>query len=175
MELRMTSDDAGTGTSVPRGRLALGGSVLVFGFLCPLFVPLVTASDLPTGWKATLSGFLILGIPELFMVIAVAIMGKEGFAFLKARALGLFKKHVVPAEVGPVRYRIGLALFTFSLLLGWASPYVDLTGVAETRGLLLPLLGDGVLLVALFVLGGDFWDKIRALFVHGARAEFPEG
>jgi len=31
-----------------------------------------------------------------------------------------------------------------------------------------------VLLVAsLFVLGGDFWDKLRALFVHEARVQFP--
>jgi hypothetical protein len=30
-----------------------------------------------------------------------------------------------------------------------------------------------VLLISLFVLGGDFWDKLRALFVHSARAVFP--
>ena len=26
---------------------------------------------------------------------------------------------------------------------------------------------------SLFVLGGDFWDKLRALFLHEARAVFP--
>jgi hypothetical protein len=26
---------------------------------------------------------------------------------------------------------------------------------------------------SLFVLGGDFWDKLRALFVHEARVVFP--
>jgi len=30
------------------------------------------------------------------------------------------------------------------------------------------------LLVSLFVLGGDFWDKLRALFFHGAKAVFPK-
>jgi len=29
-----------------RSRLLLGGGVLIFGWLCPLFVPLVLASDL---------------------------------------------------------------------------------------------------------------------------------
>jgi hypothetical protein len=24
------------------------------------------------------------------------------------------------------------------------------------------------------VLGGDFWDKLRALFVHGAKAQIPD-
>jgi hypothetical protein len=32
---------------------------------------------------------------------------------------------------------------------------------------------DLVTLASLFVLGGDFWDKVRALFVHDARALFP--
>jgi hypothetical protein len=33
--------------------------------------------------------------------------------------------------------------------------------------------GDVVFVTSLFVLGGDFWDKLRSLFVHGARAVFP--
>jgi hypothetical protein len=28
-----------------------------------------------------------------------------------------------------------------------------------------------LLISSLFVLGGDFWDKVRALFVHAARVE----
>ena len=31
---------------------------------------------------------------------------------------------------------------------------------------------DVMLLTSLFVLGGEFWDKLRALFVHESRAEF---
>ena len=30
-----------------------------------------------------------------------------------------------------------------------------------------------LLLASLFVLGGNFWDKIRSLFVHDAVAQFP--
>ena len=29
-------------------------------------------------------------------------------------------------------------------------------------------------IMSLFVLGGDFWDKLRALFVRQAKAVFPE-
>jgi len=32
---------------------------------------------------------------------------------------------------------------------------------------------DLVFLSSLFVLGGDFWDKLRALFNYNARAVFP--
>ena len=34
--------------------------------------------------------------------------------------------------------------------------------------------GDLLLLTSLFVLGGDFWDKLRALFFHQAKAVFPQ-
>jgi hypothetical protein len=30
------------------------------------------------------------------------------------------------------------------------------------------------LLVSLPVLGGDFWDKLRTLFIHGAKVVFPK-
>jgi hypothetical protein len=31
-----------------------------------------------------------------------------------------------------------------------------------------------VVLVGLFILGGAFWDKLRALFIYEAKAVFPE-
>jgi hypothetical protein len=34
------------------------------------------------------------------------------------------------------------------------------------------LIGDVMFVASLFVLGGDFWDKIRALFSHSARVQF---
>jgi hypothetical protein len=33
------------------------------------------------------------------------------------------------------------------------------------------LIGDVIFVASLFVLGGDFWDKIRALFVYRARVQ----
>ena len=158
----------------PRGRLALGGSILVAGLLCPLLVPLVTASGLPAGWKATLSGLLLLGIPEVFMLVAVAVMGKAGYAYLKAKALGFLKRHVAPPDtVGRTRYRIGLVLFVLPVLYGWLGPYVRHVLPDSDAGVLWPHVGgDLVFVTSLFVLGGDFWDKVRALFVHGARATF---
>lgn len=160
--------------TAPRGRLWLGGFVLVVGFLSPLLIPVVTASSLPVGWKTALSGLLALGVPELFMLIAVAIMGKSGYDYLKQRAGALLKRHGPPERVSRSRYRLGLVLFTASLLLGWASPYVGhLLPGYESHPLRYAVTGDVILLFSLIVLGGEFWDKLRALFVHGARAVFP--
>jgi hypothetical protein len=38
---------------------------------------------------------------------------------------------------------------------------------------LMAMSGDLLLIVSLFILGGDFWDKLRALFVRDAKAVFP--
>jgi len=36
------------------------------------------------------------------------------------------------------------------------------------------VLRDVMLIASLFVLGGNFWDKLRALFVRDALAVFPD-
>ena len=56
-----------------RWRLRLGLIVFIIGFLSPLLIPLVTDSELPTKWKAVISGFLAIGIPELFSIAAIAL------------------------------------------------------------------------------------------------------
>jgi hypothetical protein len=32
--------------------------------------------------------------------------------------------------------------------------------------------GDILFLTSIFVLGGDFWDKVRSLFIYNAKADF---
>ncbi len=67
----------------PRGRLIVGGAVFISGFLSPALIPWVLTLEISALWKTTISGGLALGIPELFMVIAAAILGKPGFSYLK--------------------------------------------------------------------------------------------
>ena len=148
----------------PKSRLVLGGVIFISGFLSPLAIPLVTDSDLSTEWKTALSGILVLGVPEVFMLIAITILGKQGFDYLKS----YLWKAIRPADkVSVTRYRIGLVLFFSPLILGWLSPYLELwiTAFGEQQ-IKLAIVGDAVFAISLFVLGGDFWLKIRALFTH---------
>ena len=151
-------------------RFRLGLTIFIVGFASPLLIPLVTASDLSAQLKTILSGALAVGIPEIFSLVAVAIMGKSGFDTLKKRIFGLIKKHGPPERVGRARYRIGLVMFCLPLLLGWSGPYLlhHIPGY-EAQRLLVGIIGDLLLISSLFVLGGQFWDKIRALFTHAAR------
>jgi hypothetical protein len=147
-------------------RLRLGTIIFVVSFCSPVLIPLVAGSSLNTEWKTLLSGLLAFGIPELGAIIAVAIMGKPGFEMIKNRLLARLK-HFRPAEsVSLTRYRIGLVMFSLPLLYGWLEPYV--------RGLFIEfephwswsLTLDLMFIASFFVLGGGFWEKIRALFIH---------
>lgn len=170
----MSGEGVDTAVAPPRGRLYLGGGVLVFGWLCPLFVPLVVQSNLGAEWKTTLSGLLLLGIPELFTLAAVAILGKQGFTYFKGIVFGLLRRLAPPDAVGLPRYRVGLVMFVVPILFAWISIYIPnlIPGFTE-HPIVFALTGDIMFFSSLFVLGGDFWDKVRALFVHGAKAHFP--
>ncbi len=155
-------------------RFPTGVAIFVVGICAPLAIPLVAATGLPTGWKTLISGALAVGVPEIMMVIAAAVMGKEGFAELKRRIGAFFRRYGPPDTVSRTRYRFGLAMFTAPLFLALLGPYLHshLPGF-DTRPLWWHVGGDLVFFASLFVLGGDFWDKLRSLFVHGARAVFP--
>jgi hypothetical protein len=172
----MTHDASTTEPSHPGWRFRLGVSFFALGLVCPVFVPLVAATGLPTEWKAILSGLLMLGIPELLWVVAVAVMGKAGFDYIKARVFRFFKRHALPRTVSRTRYRIGLALFLLPLLFAWLAPYAPgaIPGY-ESQRFAVNLAGDLLLLTSLFVLGNDFWEKLRALFIYEAKVRFSDG
>jgi hypothetical protein len=164
-----------TETEQPRTgwRFRLGLIILVVGWLSPLCIPLITATELPTRWKTIISGALAVGIPEVFTVAAIAIMGKSGYNLIKERIFRFLKKHGPPDRVSLTRYRIGLVMFVLPVIFGWLGPYgVHLIPGYETHRFVVSLIGDVMFVASLFVLGGDFWDKIRALFSHSARVQF---
>ena len=108
---------------VSKTKFIIGGALFVGGFLSPLLIPLVTSSDLPGNWKAILSTGLVAGLPEVGMLLAVAVLGKQGFAQLKEMFFSRFRKITEPSAVSLVRYRIGLFMFFIPLLLAWLQPY----------------------------------------------------
>ncbi len=154
-------------------RLKLGIALFGLSIALPVLgVPLVAAMGLSAATVATVSGAMLVGA-EVLGIIAVAVMGKPGYAYIKNRVFGFLKQYGPPAEVSPTRYAIGLVMFTIPLVFGWLAPYAtDLIPGYLGNELTYGIIGDLLLLVSLFVLGGDFWDKLRALFFHGAKAVF---
>jgi len=140
----------------------------------PVLVPFMPFVGFTGTQIAAFSGVMAI-VAELMIVAGVAIAGKDGFAYVKAKVFGVLKAYGPPKTVGRTRYRIGLVLFVVPFLLGWGAPYFGhyLPGYVEDT-LIWAIAGDVMLVLGLIMLGGDFWDKLRSLFVHGARAVFPE-
>jgi hypothetical protein len=162
-------------TDQPRAgwRFRLGLTVLIVGWFSPLLIPLVTRTSLATEWKTVISGLLAVGIPEVFTIAAIAIMGKSGYNLIKKRIFSFLKKHGPHDRVSLTRYRIGLVMFVLPIVFGWLGPYgAHRIPGYESHRFVVSLIGDVMFIASLFVLGGDFWDKIRALFHHSARAQF---
>ncbi len=161
-------------TEQPRAglRFRLGLTILIVGWLSPLLIPVVTRTSLATEWKTIISGLLAVGIPEVFTVAAIAIMGKSGYSLITERIFGFLKKHGPPDRVSLARYRIGLVMFVLPIVFGWLGPYgAHRIPGYESHRFVVSVIGDVMFVASLFVLGGDFWDKIRALFLHSARAQ----
>lgn len=63
----------------PNGwRFRVGIGFFVLGWILPLMIPFVTASDIPTEWKTTISGLLLVGGPEIFSFVSIGFLGKDG-------------------------------------------------------------------------------------------------
>ena len=155
-------------------RLKLSAVLLLLSFVFPLVgVPIVTALDLSKTMTASLSGGLLLA-GEILGVAAVAVAGKSGYALIKKKVLGFLKHYGPPTKVGRMRYRFGLVMFCTPILFGWGAVYAATVIPAfNSMSMHYAVGGDLLLLSSLFVLGGDFWDKVRSLFIHDAEVRFP--
>jgi hypothetical protein len=154
-----------TAAKPPKGRLVAGTSVFALGWVATLvMVPLLTRASLP----ASVVGMVVFVGPKIGALAAIAIMGKPGFAYLKTLVLGYLKP---PAEVGPARHRIGVVMLVAALLFGILEPYALRT--THVTGVRYVLAVDLLLVASIFVLGGNFWDKVRSLFIREAKACFP--
>lgn len=171
----MDENGSPSGQPVASWRFKAGIALFVLSITLPLVgVTLVATLGLSAQMTASVSGMLLVGA-EVLGIIAVAVMGKNGYAYIKNLVFGFFKRYGPPREVSQLRYTIGLVMFTVPILFGWVSLYTAefLPGFIRNP-LPYALGGDFLLLVSLLVLGGNFWDKIRALFLYDAEAHFSQ-
>jgi hypothetical protein len=169
------AEESQANTPAAGWRLKLGVALFGLSIMCPVLgIPLVALMGLPAATVATISGALLVSA-EVLGIVSVAIMGKSGYAYIKSRIFGFLKQYGPPVEVSRTRYTIGLVMFAVPIVFGWLAPYAaDWIPGYPGNELSYAIVGDLLLLVSLFVLGGDFWDKLRALFIHDAKVVFPK-
>lgn len=148
-------------------RLKLGVAVFILSILLPVVgISLLPTFELSTTMAASLTTGLLVSA-EVMGILAIAIMGKPGYVYIKSHLFGFLRRFGPPQKVSRRRYNFGLIMFVLPILFGWLSIYLaDYIPVYESHHLTYAIVGDIMFLVSLFVLGGDFWDKIRALFIY---------
>lgn len=154
-------------------RLKVGLALLMVGLLLPFATVVVFWTDWPAWVKNGVAGLLIFGF-EIVLLPAVALMGRENYDRIVGRVRRSSSQFAIAHKVSRTRYRFGLVLLGTTILVAWIVSYLPtlLPHDPATR-LLVNLALDFILAASLFVLGGEFWAKLRALFRYDASVAFP--
>lgn len=163
-----------TPAALPRWRFALGIALFFAAFVPHVVLGLLILSGAGAKAVGTMAA-ISFTLNKVFLLASVVVLGRAGFNRIKQQVFGAFRRHVMRDQVGPWRYRIGLVLFCVPLVFAWKAPYVtELMPITGRHTIDAAIVTDIVFIISLFVLGGDFWDKIRALFVREATVNLPE-
>jgi hypothetical protein len=100
----------------PGWRFRLRVIFFALGLISPVGAAIVALTNLSTALKATLSG----------LFLAVACMGKAGFAYVKSRLRALLHRYGPPKEAGRVRHYIGLVMLILPGIYAWVLMYTSL-------------------------------------------------
>lgn len=145
--------------------LVLGGNLLFFTSFWIWWMPWSISV------KTTVSGIFFFA-PETLTLVGIAIMGKENYEHMLHLFTSFIRKIKPACNINPQRHKIGLALFFLPLIPTYIQAYHPQWLPDSTSLRVYVRIAVDVLFVAsLFVLGGDFWDKLYALFVGEARAQ----
>ena len=158
----------------PGFRLYLGAAIIIASFFMVPTGLFVTHFIHVNSMKAVILGFFWINGP-LWKIIGIAIMGKVSYYYILEHLKIHYKTILKPKPVSRTRYYVGLVMFTVPFVPSYAMAYAPhlLPEFAAWR-VYINIFNDLLFLSSLFVLGGDFWDKLRALFTFSARAVFPE-
>jgi hypothetical protein len=146
----------------------LGMSLFLYSFL-----PLSIVAILPflgmTLAQAGAFAVVFLASGEVAFLCAAALLGKEFVTALKKRIKAWFKRPHEPKPIGRNRHRLGIALLAASFmpyyvmliyLLFFSHKESEINFLAWTL-----VAGEAAFMASLFMLGGDFWDRLKQLFV----------
>ena len=149
-----------------------GMALLILSVLLPVGALIVVPMlELSTAIAAGIIGAATIGGPEILTLAAIAFLGRDTFNFYKHKVLKLFKIEGPPKPVSKFRYYFGLSIFVGSALplyLKGLAP--DLLPFDDNTQLTIVLISELIGVSSVFIIGGEFWEKLKALFIWDAPA-----
>lgn len=137
----------------------IGMALIIAGIASPLLSFLVPLLGLSAAAASSAVAFLMIGLPEIFLVAGGVLAGKDALMAVKSR---LFR----PA--GKIRYLLGVILFVSTILTNWVLVYLALTDVVlmDQESLLIIIGGlDIINVVSILMMGVEFFAKLKRIFV----------
>jgi len=147
------------------GRFYAGLTALILACVMPLLALAVPFLDLSTGVAATVVGVLVAGAPEVLVLVAAALLGKETLHYFIDRAKRAVSSAVTLKPVSKPRYYVGLAIAVGSVLPLYLYGYFPETMPSGNARIYILVASDLSFIISVFILGGEFWEKFRGLFI----------
>lgn len=137
-----------------------GFALLGLAICLPVAALLFPVFGLPSASSSLLVGLLIAGTPEILCLGAIALLGREGFPKLGGNA----------ASASRLRYYGGLVYCLLNglpiSLYAYAPQWMP---EGSTRYIILAAADLGFIF-SVFLMGGEFWEKFRRLFIWEGKA-----
>lgn len=151
-----------------------GIGLIIYSFLPYIFVFMIMPFLSFTTAEALSISSVILVTAEVAFVSAVALLGKDFINMIKAKFKSKFARkgdEKIFKPISKTRFRIGIILFILTLSLPTVLTevalyynYVETIGLNNLLYILLSF--DIIFIISLFILGGEFIDKLRGLFTY---------
>jgi len=141
----------------------VGLILFCIGIFLPLLAFIVPFLGFPVLVKTVITSILIVGGPEIFMILGVIFAGKETMKFIKGRFWSFF----TTPSISKTRHYIGVAMILFSILANWVLAYLFIlfeSKIDEEMALILVGTADSIFVISFFILGIPFWRKLINLF-----------
>jgi len=148
----------------------LGVILFSIGMLLPLLALVVPFLGFSLLVKTLISAILVVGGPEVFIILGIVLSGKPTIDFIKSR----FKSFFFSRPVSRTRHYIGITCMLFSIITSWVLMYFFvLTEMPVEEEVKLLCLGsiDLIFVISFFILGGPFFQKIANLFTWNQMSE----
>jgi len=149
----------------------LGMTLFIYCWIPYIVSGMLLFYKIPLGKLVGLMAIFIAS-SEITFAISIILLGKTFVKVLKSKIIGFFFRHKAfqPAKpVSKTRHYIGVALLFLSFIPSLAVETLLFFGYPKTDAghvhMFISLLsGYTMFIVGLFILGGDFWERVKKLF-----------
>ena len=148
----------------------LGIILFAYSFIPYITVVFIPLLKLPHATALTVAGGMVASA-EIAFFFGVVFLGKPFIEMVKAKVKGYVLKKRGPAAPAPhisqARHYTGITLLILSFLPYYAAEVALLFGHLNTQGIHMVvgfmLMGEALFIISLFILGGEFWDRLKKL------------